>query len=403
MKPRFDCATALFPRGPVNRTWRQSALFCSLAGIASTAHAVTIDLPAEFELVGSAGLEVQYDDNVFLTTQNRQGDWVTRVSPSIELSREGQVTNLSSSFTVTRGHYLNGTRENVTDYAADLGWQWRAAAMVEVRTSASYADVAQSVNGNLDGGLAPILIEAERTRRPSGEIGIALGRQGGRLQGLIRHGIRKSEFDDSIRDSTAVYSGVSTTYELNSLLLVGIQLVDTDLEYAEFAEIPDRDSNEMLAMATAEIRLPKTNIQLRGGELKKEFTRGVRADFEGPRWDATITWSPKTYSTLSFSLGENVQESLGVASYVDVDSKVFSWSHQWGQNLSSTLSYSQTEGEFIGADRLDRVMRSSFLIRYLPVEWIIVRFGVSSLENSTTVNGTDLDNNRFLLGIEAPL
>ncbi|WP_066959578.1 outer membrane beta-barrel protein [Microbulbifer sp. Q7] len=403
MKRRFNSGKVAGHWKGKKITLHCGAVFLGLAGIAATAQAVTVDLPANFELIGSAGLEVQYDDNVSLTTQNRQDDWITRVSPSLELSREGQRTNLSTSFTVTRGHYLNGARENFTDYAADIAWQWRVGSLIEVRSTASYADVAQSVTGTLDGGLAPILVEAERTRRPSGEVSIAFGRQGGRLQSLIRHGIRKSEFDDAARDSTAVYSGATGSFELNSMLLVGIEAVQTNLDYVELTQIPRRDSNEVLVMATTEVRLPKTTIQLRGGRLHRDFTLDTRPDFEGPRWDGRISWSPKTYSTISFAIGENVQESLGFASFVDVKSSVFSWTHQWGETLSSTFSHSETAGEFVGTERSDRVTRSSLSVGYLPLDWLSVRLGMSSLDSSTSINALGLENNRYFLGLEAPL
>nr|WP_242523630.1 outer membrane beta-barrel protein [Microbulbifer salipaludis] len=368
-----------------------------------TANAVTIDLPANFELVGSAELEVQYNDNVSLTSQDRQDDWITRISPSLEVSREGQLTNLSSSFTLTRGHYLNGTRPEFTDYAADLGWQWRIGSLVELRSTASYTDVAQSVTGNLDGELAPILIEAERTRSPSGEIAIAVGRQGARLQGLLRHGIRKSEFDDAVRNSTAIYSGASGTYELNGILLVGMEAVKTDLAYVEVPQIPSRDSDEIQLMATTEVRLPKTSIRLRGGRLRKNFSLDTRENFEGPRWDGRVSWSPKSYSTISFSIGKNVQESLGIASFIDVKSSSVTWTHQWGEALRSTFSHSETQGEFVGTDRFDRVKRSSFSIGYRPIDWLSVRLGASILDSSTSINVFGLENQQYFLGLEAPL
>lgn len=377
-----------------------------LWGLSTVSHSVvaaTIELPANFELSSTATVEVLYDDNVFLSAEDEQDDWVARALPSLELSREGTVTNLSGSVSMARNHYRNGTRQGFNDYAAAIDWQWRVASLLEVQASADYTDMAQSISGNPDGGLDPILIEGQRTRRPGADVTFVLGRQGGRLQGIIRHGRQRNEFADTSRDFSAVRSSIDMNYSPSNRLMLGVQLSNTGFDYVDLGVVPDRDSRETIVLGVADYRLSKTRLQLRAGRLNKEFTLDGRQDFDGPRWDVSASWSPKTYSTLSITTGRTVQESLDIADFVDVESSVFAWSHQWTRSFDSTFSYSRTIGEFVGTDRSDDVLRSSLTIRYQPVDWLRLRIGFSKLENqiSTTVNG--IENDRYIFGVEAPL
>lgn len=377
-----------------------------LWGLSAASHSVvaaTIELPANFELSSTATVEVQYDDNVFLSAEDKQDDWVTRALPSLALSREGTVTNLSSSFSMARSHYRNGTRQGFNDYAGDIDWQWRVASFLEMQASANYTDMAQSISGNPDGGLDPILIEAQRTRRPGADVAFLLGRRGGRLQGIIRHGKQKNEFADPSREFAATRSSIDMNYSPTNRLILGVQVANTDFDYVDLGVVPDRDSRETLVLGVADYRLSKTRLQLRAGRLHKEFTHDGRQDFDGPRWDVSASWSPKTYSTLSITTGRTIQESPDIADFVDVESRVFSWSHQWTGNFDSVFSYSRTLGEFVGADRSGDVMRSSLTLRYQPVDWLRLRIGFSKLENQISTTAIGIENDRYIFGVEAPL
>ena len=383
--------------------WFRTVLFTSLVAIGQAAHAVTIDLPAGAKLTSTVRVDVQYDDNVFLSPENTQDDLVTRTSPSVSLEREGSSTSFSSAFTATRGHYRQGTRQNFNDYFGNMEWQWRVASLLEVHTSASYSDVAQSILGNPDGGLDPVLLEAERTRRPGAEVSLVFGRPDGRFQGILQQGKLKNEFDDSSRDFTTDYTSINTSYSVSSRVTLGVQVRDTELDYTDTGNFLARDSDERMLLASVEYRLPKTQIQLRAGQLDREFALAEREDFSGPRWDLTMTWRPKTYSTLVFTTGKNVQESVGLADFVDVKSHVFSWTHQWTGRLRSSVGYSQTSGEFVGTERSDEVSRSNITLQYQPMTWLAFSLGVVSVENTTSLSDIGIENNRYILGVEAPL
>lgn len=386
----------------------RSIIFCAIATAGSPAHAVTIDLPGNVELSGTAAVMAEYDDNVFLTAEDSQSDWLTRVTPALTFMRESPSTSLSGAMSMTRGVYQQGARENFSDYNANIEWAGRPFSLLGYRLTGSYADVAQSSGrspegGNLDGALDPILIETQRTRRPSAEFSLLVGRQGGRVQAAIREGRRDSKFEDAGRNFTTSYSAVDANYALSTRVSLGLSASKTDFEFSDASVNPARDSTETLVVAVAELTFPKSRLQLRGGRQARNFELEEREAFDGPRWDLTASWSPKTYSTLTVTTGRTIQESLGIADFVDVESTVFSWTHQWSQGLSSAVSYGETNGSFVGTDRLDTIFRSRVSLQYQPVDWLRIRLSASNLESTTSITELQMENNRYAIGIEAPL
>ncbi|TLM75614.1 outer membrane beta-barrel protein [Microbulbifer harenosus] len=378
-------------------------LLWSLMAASQSGFAVTIALPANIELNSMATVEVQYDDNVFLAAENEQDDWVTRTIPALDISREGTATSFSGSFSLANSHYRDSSRQSFNDYVGNFDWRWRAANFLEVQTSVNYTDLAQTISGNPDGGLDPILIEGQRTRRPSADVTFILGRQGSSAQGVIRHAKQKNAFEEPARDFATARSSIDMNYSPSNRVMLGVQLANTEFDYVDLGVVPDRDSREILVLGTAEYRLAKTRLGLRAGRLNKDFRLNERQDFAGPRWDVTASWSPKTYSTLSITTGRTVQESPGTADFVDVESSVFSWSHQWTGTLDSTLSYSRTVGEFVGEASTSNVLRSNLMIRYQPADWLRLYMGFSRLENQISTTASGIENSRYMLGVEAPL
>lgn len=389
-----------------NRSWPllvRTVFICGLYSSGQNVYGISVNLPANIDIATSAAIAFQYDDNVFLSREHRIDDWVSRASPMFRLTRDGPASSLSGEFVLTHAHYRDGTRDSFNDYEANIDWRWRAASLLEVQVSASYLDVAQTIDGVSDSGLDSILIEPERTRMPSAEIAVALGRREGRLNGIIRRGQRDSEFDTPERNYSSAYYVFGTSYLVNENISFGLELSNTAVDYEDLRVAPERNSVEKVVLATTEYKLPKTRLMLRAGRLHKEFEFENRDKFEGPRWDFTASWSPKKYSVFSVTAGRNIQESLGDADFIDAESKAFTWSHQWAETLTSSFSYSQTIGEFVGIEQESEVMRSSFDIQYQPLDWLKLKLGVSALENRSSEIHSILENNRYIFVVEAPL
>jgi len=73
---------------------------------------------AEFSLNPSIAVQQAYDDNIYLTKENREGDYITRMLPSFNLQYRSESWDLSSDYTLNWWYYWNlkqgGDSHNLT-------------------------------------------------------------------------------------------------------------------------------------------------------------------------------------------------------------------------------------------------------------------------------------------------
>jgi opacity protein-like surface antigen len=102
---------------------------------------VSVPLPLladEFKLVPGLSLKEEYNDNIFLATSARRSDYITTLTPSLEISRAAERRNLSLSsglnwLTYTRNHKLNSL-----DYYVQAGAGYQLEPRLSFSTGASY-------------------------------------------------------------------------------------------------------------------------------------------------------------------------------------------------------------------------------------------------------------------------
>jgi len=72
---------------------------------------------AEFKLTPSISLREEYDDNIFLTSDDEEDDFITSIYPSISLSYTNNLLTLSLDYGVDIRLYVHNPSENETDLA----------------------------------------------------------------------------------------------------------------------------------------------------------------------------------------------------------------------------------------------------------------------------------------------
>lgn len=92
----------------------------------------------------------------------------------------------------------------------------------------------------------------------------------------------------------------------------------------------------------------KTSGGFRIGRTKKQFDQASvdRPDRTASFYDANIAWSPLTYSSVNFTLGQNFVDSFRTSGAQTVRRRGVSWNHQWLERFSTTLSFTRTLDDF---------------------------------------------------------
>ncbi|MEM8743801.1 MAG: outer membrane beta-barrel protein [Pseudomonadota bacterium] len=93
-----------------------------------------------FLLFPELGAERVYDDNVFLSATNPQGDWRYELTPSLEIQSDWSRHSLIGTVSAVRSYYDNLSGENDKDFAAELTGRLDIRSTTNLVGSVSYAE-----------------------------------------------------------------------------------------------------------------------------------------------------------------------------------------------------------------------------------------------------------------------
>jgi len=75
---------------------------------------------AEFKLTPSISLREEYDDNIFLTADDEEDDFITTITPAISLGYDTERLKLSLDYSFIAWFYMHNSSENETSHNARL-------------------------------------------------------------------------------------------------------------------------------------------------------------------------------------------------------------------------------------------------------------------------------------------
>jgi Putative beta-barrel porin 2 len=97
---------------------RSSTFLLSLLGL--SLYVIVPDATAEMSFHPSISLRESYDDNIFLTSNNRKDDFITTITPNFNLDYKGNRLDLSLNYGVGLSFYAKNSDENQVNQTATL-------------------------------------------------------------------------------------------------------------------------------------------------------------------------------------------------------------------------------------------------------------------------------------------
>lgn len=139
------------------------------------------------------------------------------------------------------------------------------------------------------------------------------------------------------------------------------------------------------------------------GQLSKDFDVAGKPGFSGTSWDATIQWTPLTYSTVDLISSRKTADSTGFGLYNLVTSTNLTWNHKWNQRLGSRVSLGVMNTEFGGTTRADSALNYGFGVDYEIFRWLKAGVDFSATDNSSSAAANEYKRNTTMLKLDATL
>lgn len=293
-----------------------------------------------------------YDDNVALRQSNKIGSLFLTVAPSVSVGLEGATERYYLVYRGNYGVYASSRQDDYDDHNVALSaansWTTR------FRTLATY----EYTKGHTPRGISTSSIDvSERWYVQSVKAGASYGAEGaqGRIEGNAGHSTRRyssdtagaasGEYDRLDLDGTFSYRLAPKTRAL-------VQVSGADINNANDQSLDNTEMRYMVGVTWE--ALAKTTGRVRAGYTTKDFSSGMRPDFSGPSYEASVTWRPRTSSIVDLTAGRFFSESYEIGSDFVVND-VFStdWNHLWARGVRSTLSYVHGRARHEGLGRTD--------------------------------------------------
>jgi len=383
-----------------------------------------------FELEASAFLEYTEDDNVFQSASNPISTSIFTVNPSFELSFDNGVSGFSLAYSLEDATHSDTGNEDYTDQNVLLSLGNIVADMHRFEFNAVYFD-SHDARGDLsrDGFDSTEDIDAQGELDLFEDIEYEFVYTLGTDDSLFLVLLSLGEFErEYTTNRTGREEGASNTarfdreesrvgaeffWNLSSVLTTSVSYFYTDIDFTLNDTIfqgpgttdditPQNDGEEEIFALGFEWE-PTDTI---GADIiigSVERTTDTIGSERNGYWDIDISWSIRSYSTLSLLSSSVVGETANAdGSFTIEETLGLRWTHEWTDLLRTETNYSSGEIEYSGSSRVDDRETLSLAATYEFRPQFIIGLFAEKITRSSSGGATDTDDyDQNIYGINA--
>jgi hypothetical protein len=363
----------------------------------------------------SLGLQEFYDDNIFATDSGEEDDFITLVSPRVDVASDWTRHAFGLYGKAAIGRHADQTEEDFEDFSVGTNGRLDITQRAKLRAGVSY-DRLHEGRGSPDdvrrqGGSPP----ADITLFDVGSVFLTyqqwLGRflleSGGEVDRLRYDNVSREDGTIIINDDRdrAIYAGnLKMGYEFMQGYTAFIR---GEVDYRRYDDLCcrgalfDRDSEGYLIELGTDFDVTAV--------LFGDVAIGYRSqDYDDPSFDtigdvagrASLTWNPTGLTTVSalISRGEVIETTLsGSPAIFETEGRV-TVDHELLRNLLLQAAVSVSDEDFQDIDRSDTYVRAGFGAKYLMNRYIQLDLSYRYLSLGSDAEGQDFTNNTIFLG-----
>jgi len=335
---------------------------------------IPVDDLGGFVFFPSLVLQEQFVDNIFFVDSNVTGDFITRVSPTVQLNSDWNNHELNFFGEMDMGVHALNPRENFINWQAGLSGRIDISRDTNVYGSFSWADTHESRGSPDDAaGVHPAFYDVW-----GGNVGVyqQINRMYVDLSAEVQQFIWKNVELDGIPVNINMQDRDRTQYAWNAE--VGYEI---DPEFTPFLRATYYKTNYRLSLDDAGVDRDSHGFGIVGGTqlnfsgvLFGDVFAGFRhQNFVSPlsnsnsiNFGGNLTWLPDTLTTVILSLNHDLQETTVAGNAGFAASRAgLTVDHEFLRNLIFSFAGSFEYDDFKGTGRHDAIFRVGLQARYL--------------------------------------
>ena len=379
--------------------YKQVHLAVVLATMTSAAFAIE---PAALDFDGievTPTLEVAgtYDDN-YLATNAEESSWITSITPSVNVTLYGRKAVYQFNYALNHQFFEASNAENLTNHfvsaSADYEFDVRNNLTVEAgynkTESATSAYTPGELNAFNTANVGASYIYGSETATGNIELG-------------VNHVAMRSDNGanlDQERDSTS--ASAAFIYRATDKTRLTAEIRGTAFDYVDSASLLDSTNLAYLVGARWEATA-RTEGSVKLGVENKDFNDSSLKDTDLTSWEASVDWAPLTYSVITLTTSQKIDEGSYNSSYTNSRNNEVKWVHDWGRGYSSKVNYINSEKDYVTTNRLDTINAYGVGLTYEAKRWMNIAFDYQASNQDSTDATYDYDRNVFKLTLNLSL
>ncbi|WP_068546631.1 outer membrane beta-barrel protein [Thalassotalea crassostreae] len=376
---------------------------------------------AEFDATPMLKATQTFDDNYLDVENSEQDTWITRITPSIALSRSSELNKLQLNYQFSNVTFYDDSDDSYLDHKLDFIGAFDLGSRHRLNTQVGYSYGHEERGKGFSIGFGPLLTEPstfEQTKIDSEYVygsKQAIMNIGFKYQWLkMRWGsVYDNDLEPGIlpespgldytanREHDAHTIGSNIYYNLGAFTKATFNIAHTNVEYQnQRASEPTLDSSSFSMFAGFEWQgSALTTGYAKMGYSNKDFDAGNREDTSGLRWQVGVLWTPLTYSNFDFSTSREVSETKGQGSFIENTNYNLAWHHQWLNRLATKLSFTQSDDDYGDSIREDENTIISATAYYKMLRNVEFSASIINSERQSNVSVLEYQGNSFEVGL----
>lgn len=349
------------------------------------------------------GAAFGHDDNLFLSHTNPKASDLLIVSPGVKMDARSPTSVIQLSYQAQLARYTSSHEDDYQDQTAraqvDVAFSGRSF----LRLGTDYIR-GHDPRGSTDRGIAG---RPDKYRLISPNATYAFGAPGaaGRIELYWMDGYKaylnnRSTTAAADRDNRELGGVFYWRVMPKSYLLAEIR--NTDIDY----RLPTSplDSTERRYYGGVSWEATAATIgTVKVGRVEKKFDNDTFPKFSGTSYEATVTWSPRTYSAFDFYAVRAPNESTGLGAFILSDIGGVNWTHGWTSVLSSGVNLRFQRDEYQGFDRTDKRASAQFKVGYKFRRWLTLGAEYTYTKRDSNITNFEYDKNLYFLTATASM
>ena len=341
------------------------------------------------------GLGIGHNSNLTGVSVNPVNSWFMVLSPRIYADVKKGGSTHSLTYNGNFGQYVDSSNDNFSEHELVAATRNQFTARADLQASAYYL-IKQDARGSVN---RPFSSEPDLWHAVGAGALYGYGARNapGRVEvdfALIDKRYQNNRSVTELFDVTTLKLGGTFYYRLAPRTRALGEISVMQYEYKSSRSLFGNTEMRYLVGVTWDVTAA-TSGTIKAGFMTKNFKADATADITMPTVDATVRWSPRTYSVFDFAVQRVAMDSTGTGIATVNTSLGSVWTHRWKEFISTRALLSHLNSDYKGVLRTDRVTTLSVGGYYDARTWL--RLGVEYTHQRRTSTGSNFEFSRDVL------